>query len=63
MFTKFLDAVLDEASADKWAVLISSFGKYRSLDPKTLTFSTYGYTTLTRLLKILTDLGLTDRWR
>jgi hypothetical protein len=58
----FLDAVMDEASDEKWTALVSQFGKYRSLNPKTANFTTHGYTTLTRLLKLLTGFSLTDRW-
>ena len=62
---KFLEAVTANEDLDPkklWNVMLDDFGKYKTLNTQTKSFVTHSYSTVTRMIKVLTTLGVAEIW-
>ena len=59
---KFLSVVSDLEDQSLWDSMLDEFGKYKVLNLKLGGFINYSYSTVTRMIKVLDNLGLSEQF-
>ena len=61
-FLAAVEKIMASTKDEKWVQLLELFGKFKTLNPQTASFTTQSYSSIARLEASLTKLGLKERF-